>query len=243
LAPTDRVSALAQCQTLCDGKPNLAAPHGAPQWYLLANYGRGYDALAEYVLGGFTLGFDEEPDEPSEPPVFRPTHIAGGLQAGIGAKFRLNNWIGVDIGLTAGSGTVSQESRGPFVRQAADVQLLGGHIATKIYPLQSSAARIEPWLSAGARGLAVRPTRGVHATERFTIDNLDGRRFRASSIADFASGAGVDLNLTRRSGMTAFAEHGYRTGWRVGIALNFRLSVKPPVSNVPYWPKTDSGGS
>jgi hypothetical protein len=220
----------------------LVAPHGGTQWYLATNYAGGFNTAAEYVLDGFTLRLDEEPDEP-RPPIFQPAQIEDCLQAGIGAKFRLNNWIGVEIGLMAGSGTIRRQSREPSANLTADVQLLGGNMAAKIYPLQSSSARVEPWLSVGIRGLAVRPTRGSYIIPNATVERLDGRRFRVSSVADFASGAGVDLNLSRRSGLTFFVEHGYQSGWRSGVAANFRLSVKPPVSPVPYWPKTDPNGT
>lgn len=225
LAPTDRVSALGQCQSLCGDKAPRLVPQVETRWHLSMYQFRDFNRLGTYVFSDFTPE-PENPEEPLNPPVFDPTQLDSGLQAGIGATLRLRGWLALDIGLTAGSGRVARESRSPRAREEAHVRLLGGSINAKMYPLQSTVARVQPWLSTGVRGLTLRPTSGSYTTygSRGQRYDLPSQRFRSASGADFATGAGADCRVTDRLGVNFSGEYGFRTGWRAGASLTFAIS-------------------
>jgi hypothetical protein len=186
-------------------------------WYLSAYRVEDFNALAAQALSGFTPDVIRNANGTVIIPVFAATQVESSIQAGVGAVLRLRDWLALDLGLSFGSGTASRSSINTLAVEKADFRLFGGHITAKVYPLQME--RVQPWLSAGVRGLALHPTGGTYTSRERGLD-LPGRSFEPASTADFVAGAGVDVRLTDRLGLTLSGDHGLSTGWRAGVAVN-----------------------
>lgn len=185
--------------------------------YLSAEQFGDFNGLATQALSGLTLDVIHREDGTVTTPLFAATQVESGIQTGVGAVLRVRDWLALDLGLSFGSGTAARSSiNAPAIEKAA-FRLFAGHVTAKVYPLQ--VERVQPWLSAGARGLALRPTGG----SPMSTEDLDlpGRRFEPVSTADFVAGAGVDVRLTDRLGLTFSGDHGLSTGWRAGVAMTF----------------------
>lgn len=191
-----------------------------------------FNHLGTEILSSFTPPVERNPNGTFLTPAFGATDIESGTQAGVGVGVHLNDWLSLDFGLTAGSGTASRISDLPLAREEAHFRLYGASLAARIYFLQMPLARVQPWLSGGVRGLAMRPTDGSYTTFNAERD-LPGRRFQPSSATDFLSGAGIDVHLTDLLGVTLSGEHGFRTGWRAGANLTFSWSSTRPTPATP----------
>jgi hypothetical protein len=197
-----------------------------PSLYVSANRFEDFNDLATRTLSTFTPEPIRQPNG-TFIPIFDATHIESGVQTGVGTTLRLNDWFTLDLGLSAGNGTASRTSN-LRTREEVQFQLLGGSIAAKVYPFQG-LKRVQPWLSAGVRGLALRPTGGSYTSFQQDLD-LPGRSFEPKATADLSSGAGADIRLTDRLGVTLSGEHGFNTGWRAGVAVRFSF---PPHRRFP----------
>ena len=187
----------------------------------------GYGRLAaEALSSGFVPRRIRNPDGSFTAPDFGATSLESEPQVGLGALFGVTDWLALDLGFSYGTGTASRQASSSDGRSAdreeIDYRLLAGHVNARVYPFRFD--RVEPYLSAGVRGLSIQPTSGVYSFgEGGSKAEIRGNRFESTSAADLTTGAGIDVRLTDRFGLALSADHGFQTGWRAGVSLSYAI--------------------
>jgi hypothetical protein len=161
-----------------------------------------------------TFPFRSQTDSADTPRVDGTPAIGGGT------LFHFTDWLAVDVGVGAGKGSASVALLTTFggARADADFRVFTGSVAARLY--LTGRSRVRPWVSVGARGIALRPTGGS-----VTIDgratSLD-KSLQSTTTTDLSTGAGVSLGITPRVAVEVSGNHGFGSGWSAGAALVFQ---------------------
>jgi hypothetical protein len=150
---------------------------------------------------------------------------------GIGAAYHLNDWITLDIGLSAAKGSVTARSSqtgaagAPLATLRTDYNLYMLDAGARFYVFKRP--RFEHWVYVGALSAAAQPTDAtlVRDGRETTIEQLPS----ASTLAP-AAGVGMSFQASRRISPSITFVHSPRRGWSAGflIALPIPRPDPPP---------------
>lgn len=180
---------------------------GSTDWY-----------LSGAVLGDFQTATKAMFDSSG----FTLRDLRSGTQFGGGVVVPITNRFAADVGFTTGTGSITRVLRTtapPEVtfESRTDFRIFTGSANARIY-LDDTPHVVRPWISAGARGMALRPANGdAHP----------------AAETSFATGAGVDVKVTPLIGVTLSGDHAFSTGWQVSARIVFDpWRPHPPC---PWW--------
>lgn len=207
-----------KCRDLPAEPPESAEPARRllPSWYLSVGASGDFETLGHGLLRNrFLPGFGRLGEVTAA--------VRSTSEFGAGALLAVNDLLTIDLGLNLGSAELSHSfllegvDGADFVTAVGDteVDLVGGHLSARFYPF--GATRFRPWLSAGARGLALR---GGEAEIRVGDETARLDDLPTSSSFDATVGAGLDWQIDRRFALTLGGDYGFGDqGWRIAISL------------------------
>jgi hypothetical protein len=198
--------------------------------------------VSGYVSAAQMKGFESLASKTFPPGLLPGTTTSADAKAtpvGTGVVFRVSDWLAFDASVAAGHGSTSRTSRyeGAIIvttRATADFRVFTGALSARLYPFHCS--RIEPFFSAGVRGVELRPQSGSTSVGQFR-STLNGSALDSVSAVDFSPGLGIDAAVTPHVGVTLSGDHSFRSGWRAALAVTYKIPpLNPLICNHARWP-------
>jgi len=181
------------------------------EWYFSGTVNRNYEGLAGDSLKDFRasdLQFGEARSD-SE------------TSFGIGGIFPVNDWIGLDVGLSTGTGSSTARSfdangGNSVASVTTDYRLYMADAGARLYVIRRP--RFWHWIYLGGLSALARPSGGSLNVAGSNVE-LSSEQFRSTTTIEPVVGVGTAFPISSRIAPAVIVRHSPRRGWNAGLLL------------------------